>query len=270
MDPPRGDRFAALDHDLGGRTTDFMFDLAAASGVDKDAKVLDVGCGRGNYAVRLAEKFRCAVVGVDPLEHLLRQGRAEVRRKRLQQRIIFRRGTMDNIPADAEAFDFIWARDMLNLVQNLRAGFAECSRVLKPHGRMIISATLATPFLEPRETLALCRPMGTSPETLDRHLVERAMAHAGLHVQLSASTSDARSQYFEAFSGNEPRILMRLAALTLNRRAFERALGKRDYAHLRALYLWQIYSLIGKMTNHIYMLEKRRSGRPARRAGKDH
>ena len=100
-----------------------------------DARILDLGCGTGQLAARLAQRVpHGIVVGVDPAEEMIRVARRQHRRKNLS----FEVGSSAAIPAGAAAFDVVvstisfhhWTRP----VESLR----EITRVLGPEGRLLI------------------------------------------------------------------------------------------------------------------------------------
>ena len=101
-----------------------------------DSRILDVGCGTGQLAARLAQRVpHGSVLGVDPAEEMIRVAR---RQHRHRQNLRFEVGSSEAIPADAGAFDIAvstisfhhWARP----VESLR----DIARVLRPHGRVLI------------------------------------------------------------------------------------------------------------------------------------
>jgi ubiquinone/menaquinone biosynthesis C-methylase UbiE len=98
------------------------------------ARILDLGCGTGQLAARLAQRVpHGSVFGVDPAEEMIRAARRH-RRKNLS----FEVGSSNAIPARARAFDIVvstisfhhWTRP----VESLR----EIARVLRPEGRIFI------------------------------------------------------------------------------------------------------------------------------------
>ena len=141
--PPEGDEarkrlLAILDEDLGGKPIDLLYDLAQELGVRASSLVLDAGCGRGNHSVRLAARFGCRVIALDPLDSNLRQVRANVEKEKAAALVFPVGGTFERIPLDSGAVDFIWCRDSLNHARDLGAGFEEMARILKPGGRLLI------------------------------------------------------------------------------------------------------------------------------------
>jgi SAM-dependent methyltransferase len=100
-------------------------------------RVLDVGCGTGNAALLAAERG-ARVIGVDPAARLLDVARAEAVARGLDAE--FAEGDAASLPvADGEAdlalsvFGVIFAPDP-------EVAAAEMARVLKPDGRIVISA----------------------------------------------------------------------------------------------------------------------------------
>lgn len=110
--------------------------IVQAMAPSADACILDLGCGTGQLAARLAERVpRGSVLGVDPAEEMIRVAR---RQHRHRKNLRFAVGSSEAIPADAGVFDVVastisfhhWARP----VDSLR----DIARVLRPNGRVLI------------------------------------------------------------------------------------------------------------------------------------
>jgi ubiquinone/menaquinone biosynthesis C-methylase UbiE len=153
----KGGPFAPLDESLHPRPHSLLYEVAAACGVSASSLVLDVGSGRGNHSCALAQRFGCAVVGLDVAQFHVEQGRARAGQEGVSDRVSFVRGDIEALPFEDERFDFLWSRDMLMHVPALPQALAECGRVLKPGGTMLVYTTVATGRMEPKEAACLHR-----------------------------------------------------------------------------------------------------------------
>ena len=68
---------------------DVLADLLCVLPLREGARVLDIGCGRGGLALRLAERFKAHILGVDTDETALADARAAARRGGLSARTEF-------------------------------------------------------------------------------------------------------------------------------------------------------------------------------------
>ncbi len=126
------------------RTSDL---IAAEAGIDGSARVLDVGCGCGNFLFHLARTARCGGVGLD-----LSIERISFARQ--QQAILglagstdleFTHGSATRMPFEAASFSHVVSQDALFLVPDKPRSHAEIYRVLRPGGLLAFSD-----FLQPR------------------------------------------------------------------------------------------------------------------------
>jgi ubiquinone/menaquinone biosynthesis C-methylase UbiE len=93
-----------------------------------DLRVLDIGCGTGNYSDLFQKLTQAEVYGIEPSEGML----AKARRK--NDHVTFKIGQADNIPFDSDFFDFAYMTDVIHHVPDINAMFAEIWRVLKAGG----------------------------------------------------------------------------------------------------------------------------------------
>jgi ubiquinone/menaquinone biosynthesis C-methylase UbiE len=99
-----------------------------------DARVLDVGCGRGVGVQILLEQFGAGqVYGIDLDPQQVR--RAQKRFSGTSEgRVVLAVGSVEKLPFPNEYFDAVFDFGMLHHVLDWQAGVAEIRRVLKPSG----------------------------------------------------------------------------------------------------------------------------------------
>jgi sarcosine/dimethylglycine N-methyltransferase len=138
-----GDYAAAAEH-----TSVLLGDEA---GLDAAARVLDVGCGCGNFVFHLARRFGCRCDGLDLSRERIQfaLGKRGEAPGELGARVAFQHGSATRLPYDAASFSHVVSQDALFLVPDKPRSHAEMFRVLAPGGRLAISD-----FLQPREQIS--------------------------------------------------------------------------------------------------------------------
>jgi SAM-dependent methyltransferase len=109
--------------------------LIAAVGEVAPVDVLDVGCGTGEMAERIAHELGARVTAVDSsprMVHLTRERGIEARV-----------GSIQTLEFDDGSFDCVVAGWVLYHVPDRPRAISECARVLRPGGRLV-AATLAS------------------------------------------------------------------------------------------------------------------------------
>lgn len=107
--------------------------LAELCRLDRDKKVLMVGCGAGFSACYLAKKVGCFVVGVDIAELSIEKAKERAKREGLEGKTDFRIGDAYALPFEAGTFDSVITEFVSQFLDRDRA-FREFARVLKPGG----------------------------------------------------------------------------------------------------------------------------------------
>jgi ubiquinone/menaquinone biosynthesis C-methylase UbiE len=126
--------------------------------VHPTSKVLEVGCGTGNYSVALETAVGCSCWGIDPFEQMLS------RAKERSQTIQFRLGKAKALDFPADFFSLVFSVDVIHHVGDHSAYFREAYRVLKGGGK-ICTATDSEWIIRHRQPLATY-----FPETVEREL----------------------------------------------------------------------------------------------------
>ena len=133
--------------------TQRMVDAAdLAPGLD----VLDVGCGTGAPACELASRHGVRVLGITTSTEGVRLATERARDVGLADLARFeqRDGTDNGLPA--ASFDRVWVLESSHLMRDRNALVAECARVLRPDGRVVLCDIVARrdlPFPEVKRLL---------------------------------------------------------------------------------------------------------------------
>jgi ubiquinone/menaquinone biosynthesis C-methylase UbiE len=98
-------------------------------------RALDVGCGTGFLALRLAELGH-VVSGVDLSSQMIEQARAKADQAAVE--IEFRVGDAAHLDSADEAYDLVVARHVIWNLPDPERGVAEWLRVLRPGGRLLL------------------------------------------------------------------------------------------------------------------------------------
>jgi len=95
---------------------------------NKDCAILDVGCGNGKYAFKLAEYGYENIYAVDLFENIR------------TDRFIYQQDNIDNLSFDESFFDFLYCNSVIYYLPNPEKGIMEFKRVLKKGGIVFITA----------------------------------------------------------------------------------------------------------------------------------
>lgn len=134
-DTPDFDRLAAAYDELRPADDNWseLADVLVREGDLRARRVLDVGCGTGRFASRLAEKHGARVWGIDSSPEML-----AVARRRLVRGVGLKLGRAEELPFKDGWFERAVMWLSAHLVDRPRA-FAEVRRVLGRDGRLVLA-----------------------------------------------------------------------------------------------------------------------------------
>ncbi|NLU31490.1 MAG: class I SAM-dependent methyltransferase [Clostridiaceae bacterium] len=101
-------------------------------GITDRTRILDFGCGTGNYADALQRLTHAQVYGVEPSDGMREKAIAK------NPNITFVNGNHENIPLEDNYFDFVYMTDVIHHIPDVSMMFSEIRRVLKRGGSLCI------------------------------------------------------------------------------------------------------------------------------------
>lgn len=249
----------AMDEGLHPAGPGGLYDLAAGLGLAAGAAVLDVGCGAGRNSIELAWRLGVAVRGIDPSPRSIGIARHDLDRASqdhpgLGQLVSFAPGTAHDLPAADRSIDLIWCRDVLCLVEQISAAYAEFRRVLRPGGRAIIYQMFTTDRLQPAEAAWLLPVMGCVEPSMRPEVTEAAISDAGLRLDRCIVVSSQWGEYAQEQNGGPGRDLLHAARLLREPARYISQFGQGNYDIALGDCLWHVYRMIGKLSGRIYLL----------------
>lgn len=113
-----------------------LWEALAALPLSGRERILDVGCGTGEFARMAYERFpQLTLSGVDVTPAMVAAARQKLRHV---PGASFAIATAEALPFPAERFDVVVCANMLHHVRSATPFLHECARVLRPHGRLLV------------------------------------------------------------------------------------------------------------------------------------
>ncbi len=103
-------------------------DLIVTSGITTSSRVLEVGCGTGNYIRTLDSTTGCSCWGLDPSLGML------ARAREAGSSAQFLQGRAESLPFNCTFFDLVFSVDVIHHVTGRKQAFTDAFRVLKDGG----------------------------------------------------------------------------------------------------------------------------------------
>lgn len=164
--------------------------------LNEESRVLEIGCGTGNYIRAISEKTGAICTGIDPSREMLRiagsnHGLPKNRRKPGEADVTFFEASAEEVPLSGNQFDLVFSVDVIHHVQDRVKAAAETFRLLKPAG-------VAAVVTESENDIRHRTPHVTYfPEIIDVEIdrypsieeIEGQLAGAGFEIQPSIAVS---------------------------------------------------------------------------------
>ena len=189
--------FKSDDESLQAATSNLTVLMAEKGEMRPGLDVLDVGCGIGSPACFLAQQYGCRVTGISTSSTGVEHARRRAQDAGCADRVTFTLADGMRNGLDAGSFDRAWILEASHLMPRKDALLAECARVLRPGGRLVLCDIIvrrdvprADILRRSRDYLHLHYAFGHAKmETLETY--RRFAALAGLEVAESLDVSDA-------------------------------------------------------------------------------
>jgi ubiquinone/menaquinone biosynthesis C-methylase UbiE len=121
------------------------------------SRVLEVGCGTGNFIIALEAATGCACFAVDSSEEMLKLA------SRRLEKINFKHAEAEEMPFEQNSFDLVFSVDMIHHLSDHAVYFREARRVLAT-GAKICTVTESEWMIRNRRPLANFFPETIKPE----------------------------------------------------------------------------------------------------------
>jgi sarcosine/dimethylglycine N-methyltransferase len=251
-----GELEARCRESLNPRGADMLYELFASFNPTPQSEVIDIGCRDASYAIELANRFGCRVLGIDPAPNHVERARIKIAEAGRTDLVRVELAGIEALPAADRSLDLIWCRDVLNHV-DLPRGLAECVRVLRPSGQMLVYQTFATPALEACEAARLYAALAIIPQNMGEDFFQATAQAAGLSItRRDVVSSEWRERWAEEGSTALLDGLLGVARMRRSETALVAEYGRERYDATYANFLWGIYQMLGKLQPTIYLLAK--------------
>ncbi len=159
-------------------TTEESSEIPKTLGLTGDSYVLEIGCGSGGYALYLAEKAGCRIVGLDINEPGVHNANQLARARGLSSQVRFEQcDASKGLPFEDRTFEAVFSNDVLCHLPGRPEVLSEIFRVLKPGGRMLFSDALVIGGLISHQEIATRSSIGFyvySPPGENERIMEQA------------------------------------------------------------------------------------------------
>lgn len=144
--------------------------------VGADTHLLDIGCGNGGPAVRIAGRTGARVTGITISRSQVGIGTERARAAGVAERVSFEHGDAMELPYPDASFDAAMAVDCICHMHDRGRALAEAHRVLRPGGRLLVTEFTPRGDPDPGELAVYHQIWATGPLLTPAQVLELADA----------------------------------------------------------------------------------------------
>ena len=139
-------RIATYGEDLGQTswvTTAESNDIPKVLDLGPQSRVLEIGCGSGRYALKVAEKTGCEITGIDVNIHGIETANQLAQKQGRESRARFVAHDVTHpLPFEPSSFDAVFSNDAFCHIAGRPRLLQEIHRILKKSGKLLFSDAL--------------------------------------------------------------------------------------------------------------------------------
>jgi SAM-dependent methyltransferase len=249
--------YEQLESTFDPRGPDTLYSFAMPY-LGKDSLVLDAGCRNAKHLIELVQRSGGAGVGVEPVHVHFGWAREAVDAAGLGDRIDLHEGLLESLPRPDAAFDFIWCRDVVEQVADLRGFMTTARRLLKPEGRMLVYTVFYSDLMCAQERAMMERTLANVPANLIEKDVETEFTRAKFAVEEKTAVQSEWAEHVEEHERRASNTLLQLSRLRRHRSELAERFGHDVIDHVEAILHWQPFLLLGKLVPRVYVLKPTR------------
>jgi ubiquinone/menaquinone biosynthesis C-methylase UbiE len=168
------------------------------------SRILEVACGSGRPALRIAEVSGARVVGIDINEKGISTAKELARTMKLDSLVQFQVADgSKSLPFDDESFDSLICVDSINHLPNRQSVLREWCRVLKPGGRLLFTDPITVTGILSNVEIAIRSSVGFflfTPPGVDEIILKESSFELLDKEDLTSNMEVVSKRWYEARS----------------------------------------------------------------------